>query len=153
MAKRPFVTWTTDKLRKDHWLVGITEHYNFYGKVRQDLFGFADLLCIKPPDTLAVQITDSGGNAQHIRDVIASVPAKVFLLAGNKIEIWAWRELIKKNLDGSKSKRCKWKEKITKIVYEDIEKYEQGLSDDRRKQRIEEEENFEIPESKRTRRV
>lgn len=52
------------KLRADGWLVAVVERWNPYARVRQDLFGFADLLAIKGNEVLAVQTT-SGDHVAH----------------------------------------------------------------------------------------
>ena len=47
-------------LREQGYTVAITERWNPFARIRQDLFGFIDLLAIKPGETLAVQTTSSG---------------------------------------------------------------------------------------------
>lgn len=53
---------TLSKLRAEGWpLVQITERWNPFAKVRNDLFGFVDVLACRGDSTLAVQTT-SGAN-------------------------------------------------------------------------------------------
>ena len=47
-------------LRNEGYLVAIVEHWNPFARIRQDLFGFIDLLAIRRDETLAVQVTASG---------------------------------------------------------------------------------------------
>lgn len=49
------------KLRAEGWFCAITEHWNGFSRQRQDLLGFADILCIRGNDVLLVQTT-SGSN-------------------------------------------------------------------------------------------
>ena len=54
-------------LRDKGYTVAITERWNSYAKVRVDLFGFADLLCLGDGEIIAVQVT-SGANHSARRD-------------------------------------------------------------------------------------
>ena len=47
------------KLRDEGYLVAITERWNAFAKIRQDMFGFIDLLAIKDGEILAVQTTSA----------------------------------------------------------------------------------------------
>jgi hypothetical protein len=63
------------KLRAAGWLVAVVERWNPHARIRQDLFGFADLLAIRGGETLAVQVTTGahmGERTQKIRSVAAS---------------------------------------------------------------------------------
>ncbi|MFZ9649512.1 MAG: hypothetical protein ACO29C_05430, partial [Fluviibacter sp.] len=51
-------------LRDEGYLVAIVEHWNPFARIRQDLFGFIDLLAIRRDETLAVQVTASGVSAR-----------------------------------------------------------------------------------------
>ena len=81
-------------LRKDGWTVAIVEHFNNFTKTRSDLFGFADLLAMKPGcKPLLVQVTASGWAARlaKIRD---SPEARTALASGFDIEVHGWRRLV-----------------------------------------------------------
>ena len=54
-------------LREQGYTVAIVERWNAFAKIRQDLFGFIDLLAIKPGETLAVQTTASGVDRKSTR--------------------------------------------------------------------------------------
>ena len=47
-------------LREEGYLCAIVEKWNPHVKIRQDLFGFIDILAIKKGETLAVQCTSTG---------------------------------------------------------------------------------------------
>ena len=47
-------------LREQGYLCAIVEKWNPHVKIRQDLFGFIDILAIKKDETLAVQCTSTG---------------------------------------------------------------------------------------------
>lgn len=71
----------------------IVERWNPHTKIRQDLFGFADLLCIKEGfSPLLVQVTSSGWSSR-IRKIQAEPLAKLALASGFAIEVHGWRKL------------------------------------------------------------
>lgn len=90
-------------LREFGYLVAITERWNPFAKIRQDLFGFVDLLCVKGDEVLAVQTT-SGSNAAKRLDKIRGIPAaKTWLSSPNrKLYIHAWAKR------GDRGKRKTW---------------------------------------------
>lgn len=91
------------KLRKEGWFVAITERWNQYAHVRQDLFGFIDLLAIKGDQTLAVQTT-SGSNVAARIDKIKGIQASALWLESpnRKIVVHGWRKV------GERGKRKLW---------------------------------------------
>lgn len=100
---------TLAKLRKEGWpLVQITERWNAFAKVRQDLFGFVDVLAVKGDTVLAVQTT-SGDNVSarfHKMEILPSVvhwlqtPSRKIVIHGwskrggiGKRKLWSCREI------------------------------------------------------------
>lgn len=82
------------KLRDEGWTVAITEHWNSFCKMRQDLFGFVDLLCLRDGVTMAVQTT-SGDNVSARINKIAEMPVLGLVRkAGWRIEVHGWRKLV-----------------------------------------------------------
>lgn len=82
--------------------MAIVEHWNQYARIRQDLFGFIDLLAIKGDYVLAVQTT-SGSNAAARLDKINQSPnAMLWLSEHRAIVIHAWRKV------GARGKRKIW---------------------------------------------
>lgn len=95
---------TLKKLRDDGWTAAITEHWNSYAKIRQDLFGFIDVLAFKDEFTLAVQTT-SGSNVSARLDKIKALPAAKAWACGSifrQITIHGWRKV------GPRGKRKVW---------------------------------------------
>lgn len=90
-----------DVLRKDGYLVGKTEHWNPWagmrgpdGKpfgMRQDLFGFIDLVALGGGKIIGVQVT-KGMLPQHVEKIAAKPEAKRWLEApGGQLMIHHWR--------------------------------------------------------------
>lgn len=91
------------KMRDDGWTCAITERWNPYAKIRQDLFGFIDILCFKEEMTLAVQTT-SGVNVSSRLEKIKGIPeAKAWASTlFRRIVVHGWRKV------GPRGKRKVW---------------------------------------------
>jgi len=73
-AKKPSksnVQRSLEVLRKLGYTCAIVEKWNPHVKIRQDLFGFIDLLCLRKGEVLAVQCCSGSTLAEH-RDKIAN---------------------------------------------------------------------------------
>lgn len=78
-------------LRDAGYTVAIVEHWNSFVRIRQDLFGFIDLLAIRRGETLAVQVTAAGVSARLKK--IAGLPVVDRVReAGWRIEVHGWRK-------------------------------------------------------------
>ncbi|HQV57391.1 MAG TPA: hypothetical protein PKV27_05220, partial [Ilumatobacteraceae bacterium] len=56
-------TLSLKALRDAGYTVAIVEHFNPHMRIRQDLFGFIDIIAIRPGETLAVQTTSRSNMA------------------------------------------------------------------------------------------
>lgn len=94
---------TLARLRADGWTAEVVERWNPYAKVRHDLFGFVDVVAMRPgTGLLAVQAT-SGANVAARLDKLASEPrTAVWLRSGGLLEVWGWRKT------GPRGKRKTW---------------------------------------------
>jgi hypothetical protein len=79
-------------LRERGYTATVVERWNQFAKVRQDLFGFADLLAIKPGEILAVQTTTGSHLAEHRRKIIAEQRHQQWLKAGGRIQLHGWNK-------------------------------------------------------------
>ena len=80
-------------LRKEGYLVGIVEKWNPHARIRQDLYGFIDLLAVRPGETLGVQATSGDHVQERIRKIAEHENYPRILEAGWVIEVWGWRKL------------------------------------------------------------
>ena len=48
MASKSPTQLSLAKLREEGWFCWITEHYNYYARKKQDLWGFVDIIALKP---------------------------------------------------------------------------------------------------------
>lgn len=91
------------KLRAEGWLVAVTERWNPFAKIRQDLFGFIDLLAVRGNETLAVQTTTGPNMAAREIKIRASQAAAIWLESPTrKIVIHGWTQR------GPRGKRKLW---------------------------------------------
>lgn len=83
---------TLGELKKRGYTSAIVERWNQWAKVRQDLYGFIDVLAIKEgePGVLAVQATSDSNVAARITKISALPAAQVWLKSGNRIVVWGW---------------------------------------------------------------
>lgn len=81
-------------LRKQGWLVAVVEKWNPHKRIRQDLFGFADLIAVDKVGKrfLLVQTTSSANFASRWRKVNESEHAADWLEAGGNIAVHGWRK-------------------------------------------------------------
>jgi hypothetical protein len=78
-------------LRDEGYLVAIVEHWNPFARIRQDLFGFIDLLAIRRDETLAVQVTASGVSSR-VKKIEASSHLGRVREAGWRLHVHGWRK-------------------------------------------------------------
>jgi len=89
MAKESPTSRTLAVLREQGYTVAIVEKWNPHARIRQDLFGFIDILAIKRDETLAVQATASGVSTR-IKKIMDSELLPKVREAGWKIQVWGW---------------------------------------------------------------
>lgn len=112
-------------------IVGMTERFNPYGGapkndgtgttfgIRQDLFGFIDMIALYPGSRgiVAIQSTGPSGHSSHRNKIINECTelAEAWLKSGGKIELWSWN---KRKLNGGKAER--WVPRVEEITLDMI---------------------------------
>ena len=90
-------------LRDRGFLCAIVERWNPYAKVRQDVFGFGDLLIAGDPfGPTLVQVTTSASAAARRAKIHAEPKAKLWKAAGGMILLHGWAKR------GPRGKRKTW---------------------------------------------
>jgi hypothetical protein len=91
MATSP--TQRSLKLMRDQgYLCEITERWNPFAKIRQDLYGFVDILCIKEGKTVAVQTTSYSNVSARIKKIQGLETYPIVKSAGWEIVIHGWKK-------------------------------------------------------------
>lgn len=81
-----------NKLRKEGWLAAVVERWNPYAKIRQDLFGFIDIIAVRGDTILAVQTTSGSNVSDRVDKIRQSQAAQVWLESGSrKVVVHGWR--------------------------------------------------------------
>ena len=109
---------TLKAMREQGRLCGIVERFNSYaGKfgIRQDLFGFIDIICIDPVDGIIAVQSCGQAFSPHIDKLLGERNEAVYeWLKHAPLELWGWRKLKVKR--GGKAMR--WVPRIADIVLE-----------------------------------
>lgn len=115
---------TLRALREQGILCAVAEKWNPYGGpygVRQDLFGFIDVIGLAPGrGILAIQVCSGSTFANHYKKLMDSnctEAVETWLRCGGLIEIWAWRKV--KLCRGGKA--MIWRPKIHPITLGDVQ--------------------------------
>lgn len=80
------------KLESEGYTVAIVEHWNPWAKIRQDLFGFIDLLALKAGETLAVQTTSYSNVSARVNKIADHENIDVVREAGWKVVAHGWHK-------------------------------------------------------------
>jgi hypothetical protein len=94
MAKISPTQLTLRALRQRGYLSAVVEKWNQHARVRQDLFGFADILAVRrdKPGVLAIQATSRSNWSSRWTKCLSSAAVREWLGAGNRLEVWGWEK-------------------------------------------------------------
>ncbi len=103
------------ELRRLGFVAAVAERWNPHARRRIDLFGFIDLVGIKPAcPVIAIQACAASGQSARVKKIKAEPLAKVWLETGSKIYVWAWGKR------GPRGKRKTWQVSETEIELKDF---------------------------------
>lgn len=121
--KTPFSTTkaTLAELRKRDILAGVTEKWNPHAHIRQDLWGFVDIIAVEPDgDTVGIQTTVMTGRNAHLAKMRkgSTLNNAIRFLQGKntRIELWLWRKLKEKR----GGKRERWEPEVQVVTMDDL---------------------------------
>ena len=83
---------TLRELRKTCDLVQVVEKWNPHARIRQDLFGFIDILALRGEETIAVQCTAWSSMSARIKKIAESETVGHVRKAGWKILVQGWKK-------------------------------------------------------------
>lgn len=85
---------TLRHLRKQGFpLVQVTERWNPFAHIRQDLFGIVDVLAVSETQVVAVQTTSATHVSARIRKIEDSPATPVLRKAGVRLLVHGWRKV------------------------------------------------------------
>lgn len=94
--------------------VAVTERWNPHARLRQDLFGFCDLIALDA-GIVAVQVTSTGVSSR-VEKIKAEPRAVEWIEAGGRIEVHGWRKLTAYRKDGTKAARPRMALRIVRMT-------------------------------------
>lgn len=99
-------------LRDQGYTAAIVERWNPYAKVRQDLFGFIDIIAIRASSegALAVQCTSGPNHSARRTKIEETEDAQTWLAGGNRIMIVSWSKR------GPRGKRKVWTVRVEDVA-------------------------------------
>lgn len=105
------------ELRRRGYTAQVVERFNMHAKLRQDLFGFADVLGLGDGEIVAIQATGGeGGNHAARRAKLTSSPGCLaWLKAGGRVLLWSWA------LRGARGARKLYEHREEEILLRDID--------------------------------
>lgn len=115
---------TLKYLRGLGWECAIVEKWNPHAKIRQDLFGFIDIVALGMVNptigsetpvaytailrTIGVQSTVTAKHEEHRRKILANRILPIWLGSGSRVLLISWRKLMMTKKDGRRGKRAEW---------------------------------------------
>ena len=91
-------------------MAAVVEHWNSFTKIRQDLFGWIDIVAAHPnhPGILAVQTTTGANAAARVQKAKGNGALVAWLLAGGRLAVYAWSKHKQIKSDGTRGRRDVW---------------------------------------------
>lgn len=95
--------------RKHGYRCAIVEKWNMHSKIRQDMFGFIDIVAVGNGEIIGIQAT-SGSNVSSRCDKVAGIEAaRDWLLSRGQIAVVGWRKV------GARGKRKLWEPRVLSV--------------------------------------
>lgn len=79
-------------MRDDGYLCAITEHWNHFAKIRQDLFGFIDILAISSWEIVGIQTTSYSNMSARAKKILAHTNFPAVRASGMHIVVHGWKK-------------------------------------------------------------
>lgn len=83
---------TLAELRKRGYMASVTERWNPFAKIRQDLFGIIDVLAVGNGETVAVQCTSGSNLSSRLKKIADSDATPILRKSGWRILAHGWRK-------------------------------------------------------------
>jgi len=80
------------KLRAEGYLCAIVEHFNQFAKIRQDLYGFLDILAIKENEICGIQTCCKGDLSKRETKIAQHKNFQAVKKSGIRIILHGWDE-------------------------------------------------------------
>jgi hypothetical protein len=81
------------RLRRDGWLAAVVEHWNPHAHVRQDLWGFLDILGAREGELIGIQATSRSNVASRVTKTREHPNFPIVASTGMRIVVWGWSKM------------------------------------------------------------
>lgn len=81
---------TLAEMRSRGYLCGVVEKWNPHARIRQDLYGFIDVLCVRDGEVVGVQATSLSGVSSRIKKIAEHENVGPVRKAGIRILVHGW---------------------------------------------------------------
>ena len=89
-------TQRTLSLCKRHgWTCQVVERWNSFARVRQDLFGFIDLVAMDGKTIIGIQATSGSNVSARLRKIAENPKSAEWLQSGARLFVHGWRKIAK----------------------------------------------------------
>lgn len=89
-------TQRTLKLCRDHgWTVQVVERWNPFARIRQDLFGFIDLVAMDGKTIIGIQSTSGDNVSKRLAKIRENPKSQEWIVSGGRLFVHGWRKLVK----------------------------------------------------------
>lgn len=93
----------------------VVEHWNSFARIRQDMFGVIDVVCLMPGvGVVGVQTTSGSNLAARRTKSLAEPRLRTWLESGGRFELHGWRKI------GPRGKRKTWQVVREEVTTKDI---------------------------------
>lgn len=89
MAKTP-TQRTLAEMRSRGYACEVVERWSPFARIRQDLFGFIDVLCLGENEVIGVQATSAGNVAARVRKIAEHDNVAAVRKAGIRLLVHGW---------------------------------------------------------------
>jgi hypothetical protein len=79
-------------MRDRGYLCEVVEHWNPHARVRKDLFGFIDILCLSNDEILGLQTTTKSNMPARIKKICDHENFAAVLRSGIKLVVHGWKK-------------------------------------------------------------
>lgn len=90
MAKTTPTQRTLAEMRKRGYVCEVTEKWNPFARIRQDLFGFIDVLCLGDGEIIGVQATSAGNVSARVKKIADHENVCAVRKAGMRLLVHGW---------------------------------------------------------------
>jgi len=103
------------KLKDEGWMTAIVEKWNPWAKIRQDLWGFGDILAFRKDEVLIIQTTSDANVSARKTKILALQASSLWLESSQrKLVIHGWSK------KGPRGKRKAWVCRVVELTKEQL---------------------------------